>query len=241
MFESAMISKTRLRILAVFIPLFIVILQPVLAQANPLRFGRIAGASLHSKPLLFTVPVLRQRILTPSFPSFTTQVLAARHSTLIQFKQLYRVIPVKDEHQQKDQEASLYYLSKQELDKLEVTIIDGKFYDYAHQLISHGDSLPRMTKRFVMNEKGQIYVEQLPWEWPLCNRIKHSSFLGGQPVAAAGFMYIVNGELREINNFSGHYQPSREDFDQVIDQLDKQGIGMGTYKVEVVEPHWVGL
>ena len=93
-----------------------------------------------------------------------------------------------------------------------------------------------------MDEQGQIYVERLPWESHLARRIKHSSFLGGKPAAAAGYMRIVNGELREINNHSGHYQPTREDFEQVLTQLEQKGIRRGSYKLDLIEPNnWVGM
>lgn len=72
---------------------------------------------------------------------------------------------------------------------------------------------------FVMDEYGNIYASK----YQSVGKFHHSSFLGGKPVAAAGEITVKNGNIVEISNRSGHYQPSQQMNLQVINELKNRG------------------
>ncbi|MEL6926870.1 MAG: hypothetical protein AAFO94_22710, partial [Bacteroidota bacterium] len=81
---------------------------------------------------------------------------------------------------------------------------------------------------FVMDENGRLYYTR----YPLVTQFHHSSFLAGGPVAAAGEIQILNGQLKKINTKSGHYKPSVELVQQVLTELSRRGYNTKGLKVE---------
>jgi len=72
---------------------------------------------------------------------------------------------------------------------------------------------------YVMDVQGNIYVsDSAPGVF------HHSSFLAGQPVAAAGEISVVNGRLMLINDYSGHYLPTDVNNQQVVTELRRRGV-----------------
>lgn len=61
--------------------------------------------------------------------------------------------------------------------------------------------------------------------------IHHSSLNAGRPVACAGEMMLIEGEVMEIDNTSGHYTPPAEALDQVVTQLHKLGVDLSRTKI----------
>ncbi len=61
---------------------------------------------------------------------------------------------------------------------------------------------------------------------PLMGRFHHSSFVAGGEVAGAGEITVTNGRLTGIGRFSGHYLPTTEMQQQVIDHLRNSGLDM---------------
>lgn len=54
----------------------------------------------------------------------------------------------------------------------------------------------------------------------------HSSFLAGNPAAAAGCMKVVSGKVTYVNAMSGHYAPMKEDIDQFLAELRSRGVDL---------------
>jgi hypothetical protein len=79
---------------------------------------------------------------------------------------------------------------------------------------------------FVMDEQGNIYASKVhaPGEF------HHSSFLAGEPVAAAGEIRVTNGALEFISDRSGHYQPPPIHLEQAIDVLKDKGVNVSGIK-----------
>jgi hypothetical protein len=73
---------------------------------------------------------------------------------------------------------------------------------------------------FVMDEHGNLYatVDQQ------IGRIHHSSLLAGEPVVGAGEIEVRNGRLVAMTDQSGHYQPTAEMNDLVMQDLRNQGL-----------------
>ena len=73
---------------------------------------------------------------------------------------------------------------------------------------------------FVMTPEGRIYAST--FQEP--GKFHHSSLARGKPVAAAGELTVVDGNLIEVSNRSGHYQPTQKMNDQLIEELKDRGL-----------------
>ncbi len=94
---------------------------------------------------------------------------------------------------------------------------------------SHVTQQPVSTKVyiFVMDGNGRIFSAAKS------DVEHHSSFLAGNPAAAAGLMRVINGNIDYVNAESGHYQPMKEDIDQFIAELKARGID--TSKIDIAK------
>ncbi len=114
-----------------------------------------------------------------------------------------------------------------------LVIKDGKIYDAKGKLFDttsaatvhaggHGKAI------FVMDEYGNFYASKTHTR----GEFHHSSLLEGKPVAAAGEMQVVNGELKLITDQSGHYWPGKDFTAQALDALKKAGVDVSNVKVQ---------
>lgn len=55
-------------------------------------------------------------------------------------------------------------------------------------------------------------------------------------MSGVGELQVVNGELRVITDQSGHYKPAQEYTQQVINQLQNQGIRVDPAQVQLTAP-----
>ncbi|MQA86273.1 MAG: hypothetical protein GEV03_16970 [Streptosporangiales bacterium] len=117
------------------------------------------------------------------------------------------------------------YLDEAAREEYRLFVHDGRLYGVDGRPFdtSEGKSIfGRGDRRaiFVMDRYGNIYASnnhQL-------GRFHHSSFLAGEPVAGAGEMRVVNGRLEYISDRSGHYKPTPEYLEQVVERLRRDGI-----------------
>ena len=126
------------------------------------------------------------------------------------------------------------YLDATERARYKLTIRNGKVYDSKGKLFdthgaksihSHGSN---KTAIFVMDEEGSLYAGSHEY-----GKFHHSSFLAGQPVAAAGEIEISSGVIRSITDQSGHYWPPAEHLRQALQVIEAQGIKSSTIKVTI--------
>jgi hypothetical protein len=80
---------------------------------------------------------------------------------------------------------------------------------------------------FVMNARGELFASN----YQARGDFHHSSLAGGQPVAAAGELLVVEGKLIGISNVSGHYLPTAQQTEQAINVLREQGLNMSGVEV----------
>jgi hypothetical protein len=130
------------------------------------------------------------------------------------------------------------YLDDVARESYRITIRDGIVYD--------ADGLPFDTSNgvsafgagssgraiFVMDEHGNLYAS-LEQEY---RRFHHSSFFGGEEVAGAGELIVRDGKIELITDHSGHYLPGRTLTQQVLDQLESQGITIDPSNVDYWAP-----
>jgi hypothetical protein len=115
----------------------------------------------------------------------------------------------------KDQKHSVLIYSP-ELQKInEVTIKDGLLY-LQNSLLTTG-------------AEGMIYVltvdHRLIVSVPKLHYIHHSTLAGNSSVLAAGKLVARDGELIAIDNYSGHYRPTRDHVLYLVNYLKDKGLG----------------
>ena len=81
-----------------------------------------------------------------------------------------------------------------------------------------------------MDNEGNLYASTRQ----IVGQFHHSSFLAGQPVAAAGELQVKNGILEYITNSSGHYWPTREMTQQAVERLRQAGVQIADHQIYLV-------
>ncbi len=87
----------------------------------------------------------------------------------------------------------------------------------AVRIDEHGVKSITKLAMFVMDERGNFYASN----FQQVGIFHHSSFVGGEDVAASGEIEVIGGKLQFINDRSGHYRCSREFTEQAIDRLEQ--------------------
>jgi hypothetical protein len=81
-----------------------------------------------------------------------------------------------------------------------------------------------------MDPQGQIYLgKQSIMEF------HHSSFLGGQDVAAAGELEVIDGTIVFHSRKSGHYRPDQEHHDQFKSEMLDRGINLNSIHEDSID------
>ena len=115
-------------------------------------------------------------------------------------------------------------LSPTELEQHRVFVRDGKLYDVNGKPVDTSGATNHWTGKgqgiFVMDKYGNLYLSNVQE----VGRFHHSSFLDGQPVAAAGEMQVHDGRLVGITDQSGHYKPDPGLLQQAMGQMKRQGV-----------------
>jgi hypothetical protein len=86
---------------------------------------------------------------------------------------------------------------------------------------------------YVMSKNGKIYVADEKKESQKYGKFHHSSFLAGEPVAAAGELKISGGIITELTDKSGHYKPEIKYTVQVLEYLERIGYDVSTVTVKI--------
>jgi hypothetical protein len=130
------------------------------------------------------------------------------------------------------------YLDDADRELHRLTIHDGLMYD-AKGLpfdTSNGVSAfgPSSNGRaiFVMDEHGNIYAST----YQNFAEFHHSSLLAGSDVAGAGEILVRDGKIELLTDRSGHYAPGRSQTQQVLDQLESQGIVIDPINIHLIAP-----
>ncbi len=127
------------------------------------------------------------------------------------------------------------YLTPEQAEGYRVFVRDGQLYDAQGRLVDtsgagtlHQGGGGRAI--FVMDSQGNLYLSTTH----SIGDFHHSSFLAGRPVSGAGEMVVENGRITLLTDRSGHYQPTVQFREQVLDELeadgmDVSGITLGTW------------
>lgn len=115
------------------------------------------------------------------------------------------------------------YLDEQQRQQYKLTVHNGKIYDAKGELFDTASAATVLgggKAIFVMDHDGNMYASTSH----AVGKFHHSSFLAGQPVAAAGEIEVHNGEVTVVNRKSGHYRPTESQLNQVAEHLGSLGL-----------------
>jgi hypothetical protein len=119
----------------------------------------------------------------------------------------------------------LYLKKDQRL--LTLALINGRglFENYEGNLFTAGDGDAQL---YVMDRYGALYTganiggKNKP-VYKQNKFVNHSSITSGKEVICAGTITILNGQLTSITNNSGHYKPTKENLQECVKVLQKEG------------------
>jgi hypothetical protein len=122
------------------------------------------------------------------------------------------------------------YLNHAERQDYKVTINNGLMYDASGKLFDTRNSSCAFEDAggqaiFVMDQDGHLYASNNKAK----GKFHHSSFLAGQPVAAAGYIHVEDGVVKGVSRESGHYKPTEANLNQMLWNLYDQGISAPAY------------
>ncbi|WP_375446000.1 hypothetical protein [uncultured Fibrella sp.] len=119
------------------------------------------------------------------------------------------------------------YTKREDRDKLMVFVDgQGRLCDVNNVLIStNGPVL------YAMDRYGNLFCEKEKTKRGVI--YNHSSFNAGNDVICAGGIIIAAGVLMEIDNRSGHYQPSRDNLHNCVEVLQQEGVDLSQAAVSV--------
>lgn len=127
------------------------------------------------------------------------------------------------------QEQQIKYLSPEQRRHYEVAIYHGKlFYKVSGELV-HTGSAKNDRWIFVLSPSDRLYIGR---KQP--GVIQHSSFLAGGATVAAGRLVVEHGILKLMEAHSGHYRPSPENFEALVQRLVQSGADLHLAKVQLV-------
>ncbi|MBK9038251.1 MAG: hypothetical protein IPL83_03650 [Bdellovibrionales bacterium] len=119
-----------------------------------------------------------------------------------------------------------YLKTESERERYRIHIVNGRLTTRDGRPLC---SFVKCKGAFVMTDEGVIYFRphhlfsRLIESAPFFRFFKHSSFLAGGDVAAAGYLAIENGVVDYFDNASGHYQLSAKQNLSFLSQLLNSG------------------
>jgi hypothetical protein len=119
----------------------------------------------------------------------------------------------------------VHYLSETERFDYLITIKNGKLIDSKGGLFDTSDASSVFAGGngnaiYVMDECGNIFASKSQ----VVGKFHHSSFLAGEPVAAAGEISVKDGIIDSVTRRSGHYMPDAKHLQQFVAELEEQNI-----------------
>ncbi|THU72124.1 hypothetical protein C4D60_Mb04t08800 [Musa balbisiana] len=124
------------------------------------------------------------------------------------------------------QNQCIEYLGPKERETYEVIVEDGR-------LVYKQSKMPVATTEgskwiFVLSTSRVLYVGQKKK-----GKFQHSSFLSGGATTSSGRLVAVEGVLKAIWPYSGHYLPTEENFKEFIVFLRRNNVDLSNVKVNI--------
>ena len=108
------------------------------------------------------------------------------------------------------------YFNDQVLQTKKIHIRNGIFHDYKRE--KFGD----ICGKYILKKNGCLYFQPVD---PLTHGpLTHTVLSSGNRVLGAGYLMIIDGKLQCFTNGSGHYKTTEEEYVEVINYFNSQGI-----------------
>ncbi|MCA9151712.1 MAG: hypothetical protein KDA92_20550, partial [Planctomycetales bacterium] len=140
------------------------------------------------------------------------------------------------------------YFTREQLEKCRLYFLSGAAYvkragmlkRFNSSLYSHGFNQPisENFSGYVLGRNGQFYCHEHRVGSGSDGGFFHSGYFAGEPIICAGEIHVVNGEIREINNNSGHYRPSTTSLYTAVRLLEARGVNLNHVRVQSWEAGW---
>ncbi|XP_058073940.1 IQ domain-containing protein IQM1-like [Magnolia sinica] len=122
------------------------------------------------------------------------------------------------------QHQCIEYLGSKEREKYEVIVENGKLvYKQSGELVNTAEGSKWI---FVLSTSRALYVGQ-----KIKGAFQHSSFLAGGATTAAGRLVAEDGVLKATWPYSGHYQPTKENFKEFVSFLEEHNVDLTNVKM----------
>lgn len=128
---------------------------------------------------------------------------------------------------------AVLFLNKEERTKRLILVRGGLLWEGFDRKLETGT--PRFSIAFVIDQYGNLYASNENFDNSLS--FNHSTFNAGKDVLCAGTIKANDGQLRGLQNNSGHYKPTRDHLHNAILLLNDQGVDVSRCKVIVGEPN----
>lgn len=110
------------------------------------------------------------------------------------------------------------YFSEAEANFYKIDFIDGRITQNGQNYFTDMQR-SRPHSIFVLDVEDNLYI----CDCNSVNEVHHSSFKQGMAVKAAGEMHVHDGIIIKLNNFSGHYKPSDQSLQYLVDIISDKG------------------
>lgn len=138
-----------------------------------------------------------------------------------------RDVDLQDCSRSKLREQCIKYLGPQERDHYEYTVVDGLFvHKQSGELLDTTKGSGGSKYIFVMSTLEKLYAGEKKK-----GVFHHSSFLAGGATLAAGRLVAIDGTLKSISAYSGHYRPTDDNLNTLLDFLKKNGVNFDEVEV----------
>jgi hypothetical protein len=115
------------------------------------------------------------------------------------------------------------YCTPEEREQYRVDIADGRLFEGGQPVSTSEDGWIFVLRDDVM------YARAKKTDAP---RFHHSSFFGGECVAAAGMFVAEDGKLTRVFPHSGHYRPTDDHLLYLVQFFEQQGVDMSAVQVD---------
>ncbi|KAL3752042.1 hypothetical protein ACJRO7_012802 [Eucalyptus globulus] len=133
------------------------------------------------------------------------------------------------------QQQCIKYLGPMERKAYEIVIEDGKLFHRQSGKPIHTTGEPRDEKWiFVLSTSRVMYVGKKKK-----GSFQHSSFLAGGAAASAGTLVVEHGIVKAVWPHSGHYQPTKENFEDFITFLQENDVDLTDVMLSPVDEEGV--
>ncbi|XP_028774407.1 IQ domain-containing protein IQM1-like [Neltuma alba] len=120
------------------------------------------------------------------------------------------------------------YLGPKEREAYEVSVKNGRLVFTQSQQLVHTQEGSKWI--FVLSSSRTLYVGEKKK-----GQFQHSSFLAGGATIASGRLVALSGVLHAIWPYSGHYRPTKKNFDEFLTFLQEHNVDLTNVKTYAVD------